>query len=132
MITDGFAAVYLAQLEAFAAEGRLPRIRALHLPPVRPIRTTEASFAPWNSRMGLSAYPMSCLTIPWRDSPTRSTSGLSGADPVAWRAATQVTADCGRPLDSLPPMLSRVTCSTAQASAPTIYRLDGADEPSAG
>jgi uncharacterized protein (DUF4213/DUF364 family) len=29
----GFAAEYLAQLEAFAATGQLPRVRALHLPP---------------------------------------------------------------------------------------------------
>lgn len=30
-----FAADYLAQLEAFAARGPLPRVRALHLPPLR-------------------------------------------------------------------------------------------------
>ena len=39
-----FATDYVAQLEAVAAEGRLPRIRALHLPPVRPVHDNRGEF----------------------------------------------------------------------------------------
>jgi hypothetical protein len=39
-----FAAEYLAQLEAFAAQGPLPRIRALHLPPTQPIQDNKGEF----------------------------------------------------------------------------------------
>lgn len=39
-----FAAEYLAQLEAFAAQGPLPRVRALHLPPLNHTRSDEGEF----------------------------------------------------------------------------------------
>jgi len=39
-----FATDYLAQLEVFAAQSRLPRIRALHLPPARPIQDNKGEF----------------------------------------------------------------------------------------
>jgi len=39
-----FAADYLAQLEAFAARGPLPRVRALHLPPLRRRQDTRGEF----------------------------------------------------------------------------------------
>lgn len=39
-----FATEYLAQLEAFAAQGRLPRVRALHLPPGRFAQDNRGEF----------------------------------------------------------------------------------------
>ncbi|MBT0960657.1 Rossmann-like domain-containing protein [Denitromonas iodatirespirans] len=39
-----FARDYLAQLEAFAAKGALPRIRALHLPPIEAAGSKEGEF----------------------------------------------------------------------------------------
>ncbi|MBE0555417.1 MAG: hypothetical protein IH625_17185, partial [Rhodobacteraceae bacterium] len=39
-----FAAEYLAQLEAFAALGPLPRVRALHLPPGRYAQDNRGEF----------------------------------------------------------------------------------------
>ena len=39
-----FATEYLAQLEAFAAQGPLPRVRALHLPPGRWARDNRGEF----------------------------------------------------------------------------------------
>ena len=39
-----FATDYLAQLEAFAASARLPRVRALHLPPERTVRDNRGEF----------------------------------------------------------------------------------------
>lgn len=39
-----FAAEYLAQLAAFAAQGPLPRVRALHLPPVQPAPDNRGEF----------------------------------------------------------------------------------------
>lgn len=39
-----FAAEYLGQLEAFAAPGPLPRVRALHLPPLRRIQDNRGEF----------------------------------------------------------------------------------------
>ena len=39
-----FAADYLAQLEAFAARGPLPRVRALHLPPLRRNQDNKGEF----------------------------------------------------------------------------------------
>jgi uncharacterized protein len=39
-----FAADYLAQLEAYAARGPLPRVRALHLPPVRRNQDNRGQF----------------------------------------------------------------------------------------
>jgi uncharacterized protein (DUF4213/DUF364 family) len=39
-----FASEYLAQLEAFAAQGALPRVRALHLPPVRHTEGNKGEF----------------------------------------------------------------------------------------
>jgi uncharacterized protein (DUF4213/DUF364 family) len=40
-----FATEYLAQLDAFAkADGRLPRIRALHLPPAQPTQDNKGEF----------------------------------------------------------------------------------------
>lgn len=39
-----FAAEYLAQLEAFAAQGPLPRVRALHLPPLRHTQDNKGEF----------------------------------------------------------------------------------------
>lgn len=39
-----FAAEYLAQLEAFAERTRVPRVRALHLPPERPIHDNRGEF----------------------------------------------------------------------------------------
>lgn len=39
-----FATEYLAQLEAFAAQGPLPRVRALHLPPVRQTQDNKGEF----------------------------------------------------------------------------------------
>ena len=106
-----FATDYLAQLDAFAAERRLPRIRDLHLPPVRPIQDNRGEFCALeleDGSLGLS-YVLLDDTLA-RLSNEIDNLGLSDADPVA---------DCGRPSDSLPPMLSRVTCSTAQASART-------------
>ena len=116
-----FATVYLAQLEAFAAERRLPRIRDLHLPPVRPIQDNRGEFCALeleDGSLGLS-YVLLDDTLA-RLSNEIDNLGLPALIQWWWRAATPVTADCGRPLDLLPPMLSRVTCSTAQASARTI------------
>jgi len=39
-----FAAEYLAQLEAFASHGPLPRVRALHLPPAQAADDTKGEF----------------------------------------------------------------------------------------
>ena len=39
-----FATEYLAQLEAFADRSPLPRVRALHLPPIRPTQDNKGEF----------------------------------------------------------------------------------------
>jgi uncharacterized protein (DUF4213/DUF364 family) len=39
-----FAAEYLAQLEAFAAQGPMPRVRALHLPPPLDVQDNKGEF----------------------------------------------------------------------------------------
>ena len=38
-----FAAEYLARIEAFAALGAPPRVRALHLPPAMPVEERNAN-----------------------------------------------------------------------------------------
>mgnify|MGYP003484037442 FL=1 len=79
-----FATDYLAQLETFAAEARLPRIRALHLPPVRPIQDNRGEFCALeleDGSLGLS-YVLLDDTLA-RLSSEVDELGLSGADPVA-------------------------------------------------
>jgi uncharacterized protein (DUF4213/DUF364 family) len=79
-----FATDYLAQLEAFAAAGRLPRIRALHLPPVRPIQDNRGEFCALeldDGSLGL-AFVLLDDTLQ-RLCNALDSLGLSGADPVA-------------------------------------------------
>ncbi len=79
-----FATDYLAQLETFAAEAQLPRIRALHLPPVRPIQDNRGEFCALeleDGSLGLS-YVLLDDTLA-RLSSEVDELGLSGADPVA-------------------------------------------------
>lgn len=79
-----FATDYLAQLEAFAAEGRLPRIRALHLPPARPIQDNKGEFCALeleDGSLGLSYVLLDDTLARLRHE--IDSLGLSGADPVA-------------------------------------------------
>src|SRR5512141_3005988 len=79
-----FATDYLAQMETFAAGGRLPRIRALHLPPIRPIQDNKGEFCALeleDGSLGLS-YVLLDNTLA-RLSQASAGLGLSGADPMA-------------------------------------------------
>ena len=79
-----FATDYLAQLEAFAAAGPLPRIRALHLPPDRPNHDNRGEFCALeldDGSLGLS-YVLLDDTLA-RLCDAGDGLGLSGADPMA-------------------------------------------------
>ena len=80
-----FATDYLAQLEAFAAEGRLPRIRAAPIcPPVRPIQDNRGEFCALeleDGSIGLS-YVLLDDTLERRLAGADSL-GLAGADALA-------------------------------------------------
>jgi uncharacterized protein (DUF4213/DUF364 family) len=79
-----YATDYLAQLEAFAAEARMPRVRALHLPPARPIHDNKGEFCALeldDGSLGL-AYVLLDDTLARLCSEIDSL-GLAGADPLA-------------------------------------------------
>ncbi|MBK6395240.1 MAG: hypothetical protein IPF73_11635 [Betaproteobacteria bacterium] len=79
-----FATDYLAQLEAFAASARLPRVRALHLPPERPVRDNRGEFCALeleDGSLGLS-YVLLDDTLA-RLTRELDRLGLDGADPLA-------------------------------------------------
>lgn len=79
-----FAAEYLVQLEAFAAQGPLPRIRALHLPPARPSGDNKGEFCALeleDGSLGLS-YVLLDETLA-RLSSGADGLGLPGADALA-------------------------------------------------
>ena len=79
-----FAAEYLAQLEAFAAQGPLPRVRALHLPPARSIPDDKGEFCALeleDGSLGLS-YVLLDDTLA-RLSLANDSLGLPGADALA-------------------------------------------------
>jgi uncharacterized protein (DUF4213/DUF364 family) len=89
-----FATDYLAQLEAFAAGSRLPRIRALHLPPAQPIQDNKGEFCALeleDGSLGLS-YVLLDDTLA-RLSHEMDSLGLSGADPIA--VARRYASDSG-------------------------------------
>lgn len=76
-----FAAEYIAQLKAFAARGPLPRIRALHLPPIQPIQDNKGEFCALeldDGSLGLS-YVLLDDTLARLRNGTDSF-GLAGAD----------------------------------------------------
>lgn len=79
-----FATDYLAQLEAFAASARLPRVRALHLPPERTVRDNRGEFCALeleDGSLGLS-YVLLDDTLA-RLTRELDRLGLDGADPLA-------------------------------------------------
>ena len=79
-----FATDYVAQLEVVAAACRLPRIRALHLPPVRPVHDNRGEFCALeleDGSLGLS-YVLLDDTLA-RLSSEIDNLGLAGADPMA-------------------------------------------------
>ena len=90
-----FATEYLAQLDAFAtAAGRLPRIRALHLPPAQPTQDNRGEFCALeleDGSLGLS-YVLLDDTLE-RLSSEIDRLGLSGADAMA--VARRYASDSG-------------------------------------
>ena len=79
-----FANDYLAQLEAFAAETRLPRIRTLHLPPAQPVQDNKGEFCALeleDGSLGLSYVLLDDTLARLRNE--IDSLGLSGADPIA-------------------------------------------------
>jgi uncharacterized protein (DUF4213/DUF364 family) len=82
----GFAAEYLAQLEAFAATGPLPRIRALHLPPQPDAKAegdNKGEFCALeldDGSLGLSYVLLDDTLARLREG--ESGFGLAGADPL--------------------------------------------------
>ncbi len=79
-----FATDYLAQLEAFAARGPLPRIRALHLPPAGGGADGKGEFCAVeldDGSLGLSYVLLGDTLDRLRGSGVDG--GLSGADPLA-------------------------------------------------
>ncbi len=79
-----FATDYLAQLDAFAASGRMPRVRALHLPPERPVRDNRGEFC----ALELDDGSLGLTYVLLDDTLARLTAevdrlGLDGADPLA-------------------------------------------------
>ena len=89
-----FATDYLAQLEAFAAKGPLPRVRALHLPPLRSMPDNRGEFCALeleDGSLGLS-YVLLDDTLAQLH---RAIDGLAlaGADPLA--VACRYASDSG-------------------------------------
>lgn len=79
-----FATDYLTQLEAFATGARLPRVRALHLPPVRPVHDNRGEFCALeldDGSLGLSYVLLDDTLVRLHDEVDRL--GLAGADPLA-------------------------------------------------
>ena len=78
-----FATDYLAQLEGFAAAVRLPRVRALHLPPVRPVHDNRGEFCALeleDGSIGLSYVLLGDTLV--RLHAGIDHLGLAGADPL--------------------------------------------------
>jgi uncharacterized protein len=78
-----FAAEYLAQLEAFATTGPLPRVRALHLPPEPSDEDNKGEFCALeldDGSLGLSYVLLDDTLARLRDS--ASSFDLAGADPL--------------------------------------------------
>lgn len=76
-----FAAEYLAQLEAFAARGPLPRVRALHLPPLQAVADDKGEFCALeldDGSLGLSYVLLDDTLARLRDA--GDSLGLAGAD----------------------------------------------------
>ena len=89
-----FATDYLAQLDAFAASAPMPRVRALHLPPERPVRDNRGEFCALeleDGSLGLS-YVLLDDTLA-RLTAELDQLGLDGADPLA--VARRYTTDGG-------------------------------------
>ncbi len=79
-----FATDYLAQLDAFAASARMPRVRALHLPPVRPVHDNRGEFCALeleDGSIGLSYVLLGDTLVRLHGEADRR--GLAGADPLA-------------------------------------------------
>ncbi|RLJ65190.1 Rossmann-like domain-containing protein [Sulfurisoma sediminicola] len=78
-----FAAEYLAQLEAFAAIGPLPRVRALHLPPEPSAEDNKGEFCALeldDGSLGLSYVLLDDTLAQLREG--ADSFGLAGADPL--------------------------------------------------
>lgn len=79
-----FAAEYLAQLEAFAAQGPLPRVRALHLPPLGHFEDNRGEFCALeleDGSIGLSYVLLDDTLEQLRNG--ADSFGLAGADTLA-------------------------------------------------
>jgi uncharacterized protein (DUF4213/DUF364 family) len=79
-----FATEYLAQLEAFAARGPLPRIRALHLPPAQAVADNKGEFCALeldDGSLGLSYVLLDDTLARLHDG--GDSLGLAGADALA-------------------------------------------------
>ncbi|MFO1309100.1 MAG: DUF364 domain-containing protein [Burkholderiales bacterium] len=79
-----FATDYLSQLEAFAAAVPPPRVRALHLPPVRPVHDNRGEFCALeleDGSIGLSYVLLGDTLVRLHGEVDRR--GLAGADPLA-------------------------------------------------
>jgi uncharacterized protein (DUF4213/DUF364 family) len=79
-----FATEYLAQLEAFAARGPLPRVRALHLPPARAAEDNKGEFCALeleDGSLGLSYVLLDDTLARLHDG--AGGLGLAGADALA-------------------------------------------------
>ena len=89
-----FANDYLAQLEAFAAIARLPRIRAMHLPPEQPVQDNKGEFCAIeleDGSLGLSYVLLDDTLVRLRNE--KDSLFLSGADPVS--VARRYASDSG-------------------------------------
>ena len=79
-----FATEYLAQLDAFAAHGPLPRIRGLHLPPLQAVADNKGEFCALeldDGSLGLSYVLLDDTLARLRDA--GDSLGLAGADALA-------------------------------------------------
>lgn len=97
-----FALDYLAQLDAFAARSPLPRVRALHLPPVQADRDGGANKGEFcaleldDGSLGLSYVLLDDMLAHLRDSADGL--GLAGADALAVARRYAGADFCGRTL----------------------------------
>lgn len=94
-----FATDYLAQLDAFAARGALPRVRALHLPPTPPAPSDKGEFCALeleDGSLGLSYVLLEDTLARLRDD--ADCLGLAGADALALARRYASADSCARTL----------------------------------
>lgn len=94
-----FAADYLAQLEAFAARGSLPRVRALHLPPAQAVVDKHGEFCALeleDGSLGLSYVLLDDTLARLREA--GASLGLAGADALTVAHRYASTDSCTRTL----------------------------------